>query len=146
MLDRMSFIIQMIPLGGKKTRRCITGPSAARLIQIYASNRAYHVLRECLTTWSQTVRYQYTTTSWILLILLLIISWPSMMNTAFFMSYTNMAEPSSSNASTTDATAAPSLDAPPLQAPSRQKQFEKGKIVFAYEQGWSFQRIADYIG
>ena len=35
------------------------------------------------------------------------------------------------------------------QAPSRQKQlsdFEKGKIVFAYEQGWSYQRIADYIG
>jgi len=40
-------------------------------------------------------------------------------------------------------------DASLPQAPSQQKQlsdFEKGKIVFAYEQGWSYQRIADYIG
>ena len=40
-------------------------------------------------------------------------------------------------------------DASLPQALGRQKQlsdFEKGKIVFAYEQGWSYQRIADYIG
>jgi len=40
-------------------------------------------------------------------------------------------------------------DASLLQAPSQRKQlsdFEKGKIVFVYEQGWSYQRIADYIG
>jgi len=41
------------------------------------------------------------------------------------------------------------LDTTPPQAPSKQKQltdFEKGKIIFAYELWWSYQRIADYIG
>lgn len=38
-------------------------------------------------------------------------------------------------------------DAPPAKPHSRQlSNFEKGKIIFAYEQGWGYQRIADHIG
>ena len=64
------------------------------------------------------------------------------------LTYANMAQPASLNTpgASTDL---PPLDTPPPQVPSKQKQlsdFEKGKIVFAYEQGWSYQRIADYIG
>lgn len=40
--------------------------------------------------------------------------------------------------STTNADAAPTL--------KRLTDLEKGKIIFAYEQGWSYQRIADYMG
>jgi len=60
-----------------------------------------------------------------------------------------MAQPSPEPSTDASATVVSPLDTPPPQAPSKQKQlsdFEKGKTVFAYEQGWSYQRIADYMG
>ena len=47
--------------------------------------------------------------------------------------------------STAQADASPA----PGPAPSQRKQlsdFEKGKIIFAHEQGWGYQRIGDHIG
>jgi len=65
------------------------------------------------------------------------------------LTHADMAQPSPEPSTDASATVVSPLDTPPPQAPSKQKQlsdFEKGKVVFAYEQGWSYQRIADYIG
>jgi hypothetical protein len=52
----------------KKTERCIKGLCMRVWFRFNASNGAYHVLGECLTTWSQHY------------VLLLMISWTSIMN------------------------------------------------------------------
>jgi len=54
------------------------------------------------------------------------------------------ASPDGASHATTPATASPNAASPTQQ--KQLSEFEKGKIRFANEQGWEYQRIADYIG
>jgi len=82
------------------------------------------------------------------------ISWTSIMNIYILYYFVCVnsrwyGQPSRETSTDASATVVSPLDTLHPQAPSKQKQlsdFEKGKIVFAYEQGWSYQRIADYMG